>query len=405
MSLFATAAKEPDYVALLDIGSGSVTATISSTDEAGEPFLIWSTQERVRIRDASTSEHAGKQLMTCLMNVALALGDDGLQTLRMYDHGAKLKVTQVSVSAPWSYTITKRAKYAQEKPFSITDSLIEEILTNSDEKILKQLHEHENNDGLSLDIVSRTVTGLYANDYLITNPRHQSALSFRVTQSDTVLQTHLIEFIRDVHNKVLPKTELRIFSFVLMLYYVLRDIHPEMQEYCVINQTLEATELGVVRDGAVVYCTHDTYGIASLVREVADATDAPVDATYSHLQQNTFEKFYESLSQKRKDNVDSVLSRYQNVITDLLNETGDSFTIPKSIYLHSMSCTYDFFARHIEKGAERTTGFGHIVHNIDTELLHTKKSDRYKQNARSCVELVSSRFFHKYRDPYGFIKT
>lgn len=404
MSFFSSS-HAPEYVALLDIGSGSVTATISTTREGESPMIIWSTQERILIKETEGNQHTGKKLMTTLMNVALALGNEGLQALRTYDARGHIHVTQVSVSAPWSYTITKRATYNKEKEFTITNELIQEILEASDEKIAAELHEHEVSESLDLDIVSRSVTGLYANDYLVTNPHKQTAKSLRLTQSNTVIQKYLTDFITDVHNKVLPKTELRIFSFTLMLYYVLREVHPEMREYCLINQTLESTELGVVRNGAIMYCTHDTYGIATLVREIASITETPMDATLAHLQDNSFTKLYDLLGAKKQAAVDEVITRYQNVVTRLLDETGDAFTIPKTIYLHSLSCTYDFFARNIEKGAEQTTGFGHIVHNIDRELIETGEPAKRQERSVSCVELVSSRFFHKYNDPYGFIKT
>lgn len=404
MSLFSSS-RAPAYVALLDIGSGSVTATISAVQEDGIPHIIWSTQERILIKESEGNQHTGKKLMATLMNIALVLGNEGLQTLRTYDKGGRVGVTQVSVSAPWSYTITKRAAYKRDTPFTINHKLIQEILAESDKKVVDELREHEVSESLDLDIVSRSVTGLQANDYPITNPRQQTAKTMQITQSNTVIQKYLTNFITDVHNKVLPDTELRIFSFTLMLYYVLRDIHPEMQEYCLINQTLEATELGVVRNGAIVYCTHDTYGIATLVRDLAAITETPVDATLAHLQDDSFSSLYDSLSAKKQQAIDDVLTKYQDVVTGLLDETGDAFTIPKTIYLHSLSCTYDFFARHIEKGAEKTTGFGHIVHNIDREMIQTGKPAKRQERAVSCVELVSSRFFHKYNDPYGFIKT
>lgn len=404
MSLFS-ASQAPEYVALLDIGSGSVTATISAVQPDDLPMIIWSTQERILVKDAEGGRNTGKKLMATLMNIALQLGNEGLQTLRTYDSHGQISVTQVSVSAPWSYTITKNALYEREEAFTINHKLIQQVLETSDAKIATELQEHESAEELDLEIVSRSVTGLHANGYLIPNPRKQQASSLQITQSNTVIQKYLTDFIEDVHNKVLPSTDLRIHSFVLMLYYVLGDVHPEMQEYCLINQTLEATELGVVRNGALVYCTHDTYGIASLVRDISSITETPVDATLNHLQDDSFTKLYETLSDKKQAAIDEVITRYQAVITGLLDETGDAFTIPKTIYLHSLSCTYDFFARHIERGAEKTTGFGHIVHNIDKELIETGTPAKQSARATSCVELISSRFFHKYHDPYGFIKT
>lgn len=402
MALFASLAA-PNYVALIDIGSASVTGSIAYSNSNGEVGILWSTQERILLKQLQSREDSGRHLMSALTNVFLELGQDGMQTLRNHDKQAQIEVLQVSLAAPWAYTITKQARYDKETPFTITPALYDDLLHSMEDKVTNELQEHEVSEHLGLRVVSQAVTSILANGYAIAAPRKQTASSLRLTLNNTVIQNYLYDTIKDVHNKVLPKTEMRICSFMLQLYYVLQTTHSEMQEYCIVNQTMEATEIGIVRENELVYSTHQPYGIVTLVRNLADIFAVPMDEIYGFIQSDDFSARYKKLSNTKQSEVDDVLSEYHKVIAELLQQTGDDFTLPKSIFIHTASCTYDFFATHVEIGASAATGMQHIVHSVDQELLKQHTGLTHDRSDKSCVELISAYYYHTHKAAARFI--
>ncbi len=403
MSLFTHTSDGPQYVALLDIGSASVTGTIAYSDPDGGLEILWSTQERILLKHVKGRAETGRHIMSAFMNVILELGQSGLQAVRAEHPRSRIDTTQVSIAAPWSYTITKKIRYEKEKPFTINHALYRQLLSSMEEKVTNELKEHEVADHLGLRVVSRSLTSLTANGYLLESINGQKASSLTISLSNTVIQNYLHEMIEDAHNKVMPKSDLQIVSYVLALYYVLKDIHPEMQEYCVVNQTLEATELGIVRNGVLCYSTHEPYGIITLCRDLCDVFGVTIDEMYGIIQSDQWSTRYEKLSKEKQAKADAVLETYQETVAELMRQTGDSFTIPKSLYIHTASCTYDFFATYIEHGAALASGLAHIVHNVDEELLRSATGLEPSRSDRSCVELISAYYFHTHKDDPGLI--
>lgn len=394
MAFFASETTRGRYIALLDIGSASVTASLAYSEPEADVEIIWSTCEYVEFKYQKTRREIGKRLMSAFTNCVLELGQQGFQVMRERNSSAHIDSTQVSVAAPWSYTVTKHANYNKDKSFIVTNGLYRQLLDSLETAVSDDLAEHEAAQELGLEIVSRSVTAFRVNGYNATTPSQQEATSVDLTLSSTIIQNYLYDVIEDAHNKVLVRSELQTISFVLMLYHVLQDIHPEMREYCIINQTMEATEIAVIRNGELTYSTHEPYGIMNLTRDLSEAFGVPVEDMYGAILGDHFQERYNATSTTLQRKVDAVLSAYHQTIGSLMHQTGDGFTIPKSLYVHTSSCTYQFLSEHITQGAKQLTGLTHIAHNVDRELLRECGRVSDPKSERSCVEIVSAYYAH-----------
>ena len=116
MSLFRSQSTTVRYGVVIEIGSGSVLVAIVKSDQAAtHPEVIWSKREHAPRRSESDLEMSAKGVMTALMNAILLIEGEGKKVLSLTATGATLNHIQVSISAPWSYTITKVINYTEEK--------------------------------------------------------------------------------------------------------------------------------------------------------------------------------------------------------------------------------------------------------------------------------------------------
>ena len=172
-----------------------------------------------------------------------------------------------------------------------------------------------------------------------------------------------------------------------------------MTEYCLIDITNEATEIGVVRDGILRYCTHTTAGLSTIARDVAIALDIPLDEAQAFLREPYHSHAMETLAATKKSAIEKILETYRTAVTDLLHETGDSLSIPKTILLHGGQQTEAFFTSQIEMAAKNATGLTHTVHTVTTELLTKNYTEAERvaleQIAPDTALLVAAQFFHK----------
>jgi Tfp pilus assembly PilM family ATPase len=409
MSFFGSTQPTLRFGVVIEIGSGSVLVSIVKSDFTKQhPDIIWAKREYATKQKNTDITTSAKGVMTALMNVVLLIEGEGQKVLHQAYPGSKLQSVQVSISAPWSYTITKVINYSEEKPFVITPTVLQKLMEIAEKKVVDELKENELASDLGLSIMTRATTDIQANDYKTTNPIGKTAETLTLTQVSAVAQEYLTTAITDLQNKVLPKADLERYSFMLMFHCITRDIHTQMTEYCLLDLTNEATEIGVVRGGILRYCTHTTSGISTIARKISAALDLPLDEAHAFLREPYHTHVMESVSAVKSTCIAGILDEYRTDITNLLHETGDSLSIPKTILLHGGQQTEAFFATQIEGAAKNATGLTHTVHPVTAELL----TKNYSEIERAALEkiapdtalLVAAQFFHKQHHCNDFIQ-
>jgi cell division ATPase FtsA len=409
MQFFSSSVESVRYGAVIEIGSGSVLASIVKSDPAvHHPNIIWVKREYAINQTKSDTTQSAKGVMTALMNAVLLIESEGMKALKAAQPGAKITKMQVSITAPWSYTITKVINYSEEKEFTVTKTLLDTLMDTAQKKITEELKENELASDLGLTIMTRATTDILANDYKTAAPIGQTASTLTLTQVSAVAQAYLTDAIHELQTKVLPKVSLERYSFMLMYHCIIRDLHHQMTEYCLIDVTFEATEIGIVRDGILRYCTHTTEGISTVARKIAIALDIPLGEAYAFLKEPYHSTALETLSESRRHAIDDILREYQNAVTSLFHETGDSLSIPKVLFLHGGQQTEAFFMRHVEAAAKNATQSVHTTHLVSEELLTEHYSPSEKQaimdQAPDTALLVAAQFFHKQHHCSDFIQ-
>ncbi len=409
MKLFSSSPESIRYGAVIDIGSGSVLVSIVKSDPTmHHPIVIWAKREYAVNQTKTDAVQSAKGVMTALMNSVLLIDSEGLRVLKSREPGAKLRSMQVSICAPWSYTITKVINYSEEKDFTVTNALLESLMDAAQKKITEELKENELASDLGLTIMTRATTDILANDYKTASPIGQKVSTLTLTQVSAVAQAYLTEAIGDLQNKVLPQADLERYSFMLMFHCIIRDLHHQMTEYCLVDITFEATEIGIVRGGILRYCTHATAGISTIARKVAAALDIPLAEAYTFLKEPYHTKAMETLSETRRNSVEEILIEYRNAISSLFHETGDSLSIPKVLFLHGGQETEAFFMRQVDIAARNATQSVHTTHLVTEELLTEHYSPAEKAaltaEAPDTALLVAAQFFHKQHHCSEFIQ-
>jgi hypothetical protein len=400
MSFFSIGESDVKYAVLVDIGSGSVLASIVASDpNKSHPDIIWSKREYTPFRETDEITNGAKSVMTSLMNVFMALDSEGRSVFREKTGVRKIPYLIITISAPWSYTVTKTISYKQKEEFTVSSTLISELLRASQKKVIEELKENEKMHDLGLSIISRTTTDVISNGYRIKITEKQKAKSLKVVQSSVIIQKYLTDAVLDVRDKVFPNIDLMQYSFMLVYFYAMKDLYPTDNEFCLIDITYEATEIGVVRDGVLQYCTHIPYGSFSIAREISTALSVPLEEALMYLKEADITTYLAQYSEKQQKEVLVILNKYKEQLQQLFLETGDSLSIPKMIFLHSDLSSEPFFKKQITEACKSVTSSSHVVNNVTTDLLMRNYSEKDKEgkennNNFDTALLISAQFFH-----------
>lgn len=363
------------------------------------PHIVWSKREFAVLNLEHDFARSIKSLLTTLMNSVMALDSEGRTALATeYDH-LTLGTIQVSISAPWAYTISKVIEYERDEPFLITENIIDALTKKAAEKTMEAQRESESGDNAGLSIMTRATMDITANGYHTMTPIGQTAEAVTLTQVTAIAQTLITSAVNDLKVRLFPRAEVERYSTMLVFHCIVCDLYPTMTEYCLVDLTYEATEIAIVRDGVVHYSTHTHIGINTLVRNLAIRLNTP-EADAATLLKNIYDTdTLEGLSAKEKVIVEDLFVEYRSALESLFHETGDSLSIPKVIFLHGSYNHEQFFDEQISTAAKAATNSSHTVHTISHDILLNLYNNEAKQvlldTGIDTSVLMGAQFFHK----------
>lgn len=395
MKLFG-ATETPALGAIIDIGSASVlVAFVLSRPDKQAPDIIWSHREHVAMRSQSSLTQGAKNVMTALMNALILLDSTGRKVVTQVTKQRDPSHLYVTIAAPWVYTVSKTITYSKDQPFTITDDLVHELERAAQQKIDEELKENEVVTDLGLHVVSRVTLEMLANGYPITSAQGQEAHSLQLARGSAVAQRYLTAAIEDFREKSMPKTILAQNSFMLAYHDVVRALYPQVSECCLVDITFEATEIGIVRDGVLRYCTHTPYGAFTLAREIAEAEKISPDEAYGYLTNSAF--LSEESSARGATAREALYTHYEDKVRELLRETGDDLTIPKTLIVRTRIEAEVFFLTRIMAAAGSVTRGSHLGLHASSDLVAAYYKDEQAQDLRKQSDsgmVVAAQFFH-----------
>jgi hypothetical protein len=407
MSFFSKQSSSDTYGAIIEVGSGSVLcAIVHSNKQNVHPIVVWSHREHVPLRSIDSLEQVSKSVMTALISAVMELDTNGRKVLAQYNPKAKIRKIQSTISAPWSYTITKTINYTQDEPFQVTKSLIEELKKTISERIQTDLKNDPTLSQLKLHTTAVTDVETLSNGYRVLNPEGSLASEFSISQATVVTQDQITTTLDETIDKVFVDMAHRKLSFMLMAHTVIQDLLPQTYEIGIIDVTYEATEIGVVRDGALRHCTHTPFGSFSLAREVASVLSVSLSEAFGYLHSKEPLSFMETLTESKSKEINKVLEAYIEKIVNILSSAGDELSIPKNIVLHSDLHSEPLFLSLIEKAVKRSTKSAPSVTLLTKEIMNQTYDEtsikEFFTHSSDTALLLSALFFHNHHDSTAF---
>ena len=377
---------------LVDVGSGSVGLAISRQQKAqSQPEIIWSHREYILIKDTNAATHSLREINTSIINAFLHLGSDGLKVLRSSYPQAQIEHCQLTISAPWAYTISRFISYKQEQPFRVSKTLVNELTTAADQKALTAVLERAIVGKNGLRVIETKTIGIIANGYPFEQYEHihTKTAAIELAHLTGITYQELMQTVTDSLTKILPHVMIFPHVFMYVFYDVMRDLMPQTNESCLIDVTSEATEMSILRDNLLRHTSHIAVGSYTLARRIATETGLPNEEAYAFIR-GGHELIMEKLSKTKQAKLDAVLTAYEDELVALFQQTGDTLAIPKTIYLHADTDTETFFKNCLRRAAKRATATEHMVYTITSVFFATDHA-----TSTDTTILLLANFAHK----------
>ncbi len=284
---FRSRKSDTSYGVLIDISSGSIGAAIVSSHSAdASPVIHFTERSTMRItKKASSVEENLRRVREALFSVALSVSQNGLKVVRENDSHARISHLYVTCSAPWAHTIERNVFYESDTPFRVTDAILSDLISSAETEIFEQLVANPDVDEKSFSIVERATVDIAVNDYSVHDPLRLRGTSLGLSHIAGLVPEDLLSAITEVQNKLFPDAKLKLHTYMLVMYCVMRDMFPKTDSLCIIDVTGEATEIGVVDHNVLVENMSIPTGSSTFIRSVMESTDRPASDVQTYMEE------------------------------------------------------------------------------------------------------------------------
>lgn len=379
--------KDATYGVLIDIASGTIGVAVVASETANKvPIILYSKRTSLRItKNKATGVEDLRRVREALLSALLQLSQDGLQLLNEHNPRAKVTKLYVTCSSPWSFTIARDVHYESDESFKVTSTIINDLVHSAEEEIASHLKNMPETEGEDFEIVERATVDMTVNDYPVKHPLNLKGSVLGLSHIVGLVPSDIMTSLHEVQDKLFPDTELRVHTYMLIMYCVMRDLFPRVHSLCIINVTGEAIEFGIIENNLLIENTFVPYGSSTFVRDIMEQTGKPSSDILS-----TLEAHGDDTALEEPDFSEQIAS-YKEKITEAVNGILTRRIFPTDVIITASRPYEPLFKKVIEQTLESTlekkVSVITVPRKVIEEISHGSGDDVYLA--------LAARFFHK----------
>lgn len=384
---FSKAGPDGSFGVIVDVSSASVSIAIVLSNPLEEvPYVVWSHVERIAVTDEADITVLAKKVSAATVQTFMELSTAGISTLAAYDKHAKLSRCEVSISAPWTYTVSKTITHSDEIPFEVTEEIIRELITSAEAEALQKISTTELFKTLGLEIIAAKTADITLNGYRTTKPVGKSAVNLYIEQQLYISQKNILTAIEESHASIIPRTTLDIETFVARSESALREMPSTPESYVLVDVSGEAIEFALIVNATIIRAIHVPWGHNSLAREIVASTQTPYADALGMLRSPLTEQI-KFLTATTQSDLTTAVHTLQKKLTDLYARTTAGAELPQAVFLHTDTGFEQCFRDILTDGSifEKNTC---PLHAVSTKLFPLDNSDETRI-------ALSASVFHK----------
>lgn len=353
--MFQIARSEARYGIVIDIGSGSVGAALVESSDV--PHILWSVREFIPHAQENNYTKIMNSIIRALKNVFYSCSTAGIQALKAHSTKAQVTYIQVSISAPWSYTLTKKTRVVSQKKFEFTESVLKNLERKIKKEIDADLESLAKRAEQELTVASHQTIQISSGGYALADPIGAQLSDVELLQLFSIADAQLMDAITEHSERTFPNAELNAYSFMSIFYTALQNLPIDSSELCLADISHEAVEFGIVRHGVLVHTTHVPSGIRCLTAAIAQTCNVPVPEAHGFLRAN-----HRSALGSQSHALEEIFAQFETDIQNELQSDLLSQRIPKTIVFYSNDRAETFLLERIAKSVRQTGRAGQLLH-------------------------------------------
>jgi hypothetical protein len=278
MGFFGNKKSASDITIIFDIGSSSVGGALVRYEGATAPHILFSVRKDILFKEdfdfdefyASMLRSLEEVTIDVLSSLSSSVEDVaeslGQSSRRILGRNSKRKIKNIYCvfSSPWYVPkiVDLNTDYGKEVP--ITPDLIWEFVKQAAHNVKANY-----SDPNVIGILEERVLEYRLNGYRIDDPLSLRAKSVELKLYLSVVFKQTMNAVKAPIRKIISFRKIRSFSFLMIFFSLMRDVHPDRKSFITLDMRGEVTEIGVTNDDILTHAFTVPWGKHSLLRDLA----------------------------------------------------------------------------------------------------------------------------------------
>lgn len=348
MSLFKHLRKDAErVVAIFDIGSGSIGGAFVGITAGESPEILFTVRRDIPFQEKLNFRRFLDAMTKTLEEIAKSLKESGV--------GLHAEEAYCVLASPWYASQTRLVRFAQETPFTVTKSGLDELV----QKEISALRDSKMFDRAKMgealpEIMETKNLQIKLNGYETKDPLKKKTSELELALYISMVPANIRRTISASIGKFWKPWNVHFSSFSLAAFETLRETFPDDRSFLFADISGEVTDISLVRNGVLFESLSFPSGKNFLIRGLLHKTKTSAMLVNSEL--DLYAKHESTLEHAKQINdvLGESTKEWQGFFGDALTQLALEFPIPRTIFYTADNNVAEWLGGAIrEEGARR----------------------------------------------------
>ncbi len=343
--------KKEEVSLIVDIGNGTITSALVLFTQNSKPQFLYTIKMPFDMAEKPSISKLVVNMSTLLDKTLETLMKDGFKKEYFKGKSRTIDRALITLSSPWFILKTKHLTLEKEKPFLISNSFLNDIITKEENSFKKELsvNTSETSDRSkkdSLEIIEKSIIHTKINGYALNNSIGNKTKVFDAFLCMSAVNSDVVEkilstILRHAH---VVKEKVWLHTFSTVSFSVIRDIFNTDSDFILVDITSEIIDITIIKDDVIVETLTLPSGRNFIIRQIAKRFNVSQEIAESMLHLYILKKADDSVDVGMRDIIVNIEKEWIIYFENAIRELPSGTIVPGKAYI---TAEYDVASLHL----------------------------------------------------------
>ncbi len=326
MSLLPRKSKNGEhFIAVFDIGSGSIGGAFVSIAPNKNPEIIFATRRDIPFQEKLNFQRFLETMVKTLEEMFAAMQKAG--------GGIKIEQAFCVLASPWYASQTRLIRYNQPEPFVVTEKGLNKIIQKEIELFRdSKLFARSKVANTAPEIMESKNIQIKLNGYEVRNPYGKRVSELEIALYISMIPANIFKSINESIMKFWHVSDVHFSSFAFTAFDTIRDAFVDESSFMFMDISSEVSDISLARDNVLLESISFPAGKNLLIRALVSGMKTTPAAAISELNLYLENKSTKEHAKQIEEILGKATAQWTQFFQDAIAQFATEFPIPRTIF-------------------------------------------------------------------------